>query len=85
MSRNKGNFEYNYPRVIKYLKKNGYEYTEHNFGQHIKIMGDTQMIELWPSRMIYHVLESEGPVRDRDYPRLSFWFDEAELNNLLKG
>lgn len=80
----KGNFDYNYPRVKKYLDDNDIEYQEYSGGQHMKILGETAYVELWPSRMTYHVIQSERPL-DGEYRRLSFYFDKDELEQILNG
>jgi hypothetical protein len=59
MSKRRGNFEHNYPLVIKYLKDNEIEYVEYSGGQHLRIMGDVALVDLWPSRMTYHIVQSE--------------------------
>lgn len=84
MTRAKGNFEHNYPLVIKWLEDNGIEYAEYNGGQQLKILGPVAMIELWPSRMTYHVIASES-VQDTKYRRLSFYFKQGELQEVLNG
>lgn len=84
MAKKGGNFDYNYPLVIKYLQDNGIEYQQYANGQHLKILGDVAYIELWPSRMTYHVIASEGR-DDNRYRRLSLYFDEEELEDALNG
>lgn len=79
----KGNFEYNYPKVIKYLKGKDIEYVEYSGGQHLRIMGATALVDLWPSRMTYHIIQSEKPVRANEYARLSILFDGDALGALL--
>lgn len=86
MARRKGNFDYNYPRVIEYLKRNNIAYEEFAEGQHLKIAGDGAWVELWPSRMTYHILAYTVPPevdKNEGYRRLSFYFKEKELETLL--
>lgn len=83
MSRSKGNFHYNYPVVMKYLKDNDVVYAEYADGQHLRIMGAVSIIDLWPSRMTYHVIKSEKPVRADEYRRLNIYADIKELDKLL--
>lgn len=78
----RGNFDHNYPIIIEWLKKNGLEWSEFSGGQHLKILGITTAIELWPSRMTYHVLTSEHP-ETTEYLRLSWNVDLKELDKLL--
>lgn len=85
MGRRKGNFEYNYPKVIKFLNDNDIEYIEYADGQHLRIMGDVSLVDLWASRMTYHVIQSEETTIANNYARLSFSFQEDELRNLLNG
>jgi hypothetical protein len=85
VSKRRGNFYHNYPLVIKYLTDNKIAYAEYANGQHLKILGDTTIIDLWPSRMTYHIIRSEEPHRPNEYSRLSFSFDELELDRILKG
>jgi len=84
MGRQKGNWEYNHPKVIKYLKDNNVEYYSYSGGQHLKILGDVAYIELWPSRMTYHVIQSEEPA-DTKYRRLNHFVNIEELDAVLHG
>lgn len=84
MSRSKGNFQHNYPRVIEYLKRNDIEYIEFANGQHLRIMGDVSLVDLWPSRMTYHIVESEE-AHDVKYHRLDINFNQKQLDELLNG
>lgn len=83
MARNRGNWDVNYPDVIRYLEANEIPYEEFSDGQHLRIYGAVSQIDLWPSRMTYHVIKSERPVRADEYPRLGFYFDEKKLDTLL--
>lgn len=85
MSKRRGNFEHNYPLTIKYLKDNKIEYIEYAEGQHLRIMGDVSLVDLWPSRMTYHIVESENPYKPSEYSRLDFCFNEAQLERVLNG
>lgn len=81
----KGNWSYNYPKVIKFLEDNGYEYHQcDEHGQHLKVMGATTIIDLWPSRMVYHIIRSEKAHCVNDYPRLSYYFNKDELRKVLE-
>jgi hypothetical protein len=85
MSKRRGNFDHNYPLVINYLKANDIEYIEYAGGQHLRIMGDVALVDLWPSRMTYHIIESEEAHRVNEYKRLSLNFDSKELTKILEG
>jgi len=82
MSRKKGNWHYNYPKLIEYLVTNELDYWESIDHQHFKIFGPTKAIELWPSRMTYHFLQAEEGDNNR-YNRLSINFNEKELETIL--
>lgn len=60
MSKRNSNFQYNYPILINWLRLHGIPYCEYGGGQHLKILGATAAIELWPAQMTFHVLESES-------------------------
>lgn len=80
----KGNFYHNYPKVIKFLEDN--DVTYHQFdaeGQHLRIMGHTAIIDFWPSRMKYHIVESEDAKRT-GYYSLSYYFNEKEFKKLIE-
>jgi hypothetical protein len=83
----RGNFEYNYPKVIKYLKDNDIEFIEYSNGQHLRIMGDVSLVDLWPSRMTYHVIDSENVITSEDsgYSRLDIYFNPEQLGKILNG
>lgn len=85
MSRRRGNFDYNYPKVIAFLDKHDLEYVEYNDGQHLRILSPTKIVDLWPSRMTYHVIASEDVIgsKEGDYSRLNFTFDEHQLAVVL--
>jgi hypothetical protein len=85
MSRRRGNFDHNYPLVIRYLEDNEIEYVEYANGQHLRIMGDVSLVDLWPSRMTYHIVQSEETHRANEYNRLNINFNESELAEILEG
>jgi hypothetical protein len=81
----RGNFERNYPRVIKYLEDHDIDYMEYNGGQHLRILGPVSLVDLWPSRMVYHVIESEIPPDTKYHRPDDELYDEKLLNKLLLG
>ena len=83
MSKRPSNYGYNYPRVIDWLDKNEIEYIEYNGGQHLRILGDVSLVDLWPSRMTYHVVESEEASK-YDYARLDFKFNAEQLETIKR-
>lgn len=84
MSKKHSNFYQNYPKVIKYLKENDIPYQEYNLGYHLKIMGAVRFVELWPSLMKFHIVESEVPT-STSYSQLSPLFNRKEVDKLLNG
>lgn len=85
----KGYFEHNYPHVINYLDSENIEYVEYNGGQQLRILGATRLVDLWPSRMKYHIIASEVPT-STTYSSLGSWFfddddSKKELHDLLNG
>jgi hypothetical protein len=78
----RGNFDHNYPLVIKYLEDHDIPYEEYNAGQHLRIIGPTALVDLWPSRMKYHILQTEN-VDPNAYLQLNISFDEKELERIL--
>lgn len=78
------NFRYNYPRVVRWLKDNDIEFVEYNHGQHLRIFGAVSLVDLWTSRMRYHVIATEG-VDPNKYGTLDYYFNPEQLNVLLNG
>lgn len=73
----------NYPKVVAYLEAHNIPFEAYNGGQHLKIAGPTAQVQLWPSRMTYHIMQSENPTDNNKYGRLSLHFDEHELKEIL--
>lgn len=84
MSR-KGNFYHNAPIIHRFLKDNDIPYQEFAGGQHLRIMGATKLVDLWPSRMTYHVIEAEDVISSEEmgYPKLKFNCDVKQLEELF--
>ena len=78
----KGNFE-NYHRLEKYLADNDIEY-EKLSPHHYRILGNVAIVDVWPSRMTVHVIQTESVDPNR-YFRLSYNFNPKELDNVLNG
>lgn len=79
----KSNYEFNKPRLVKFLRNKGYVYTIlDEYEHHFRIRGDTALVDVWPSRMKYHVVESEYP-DDGRYKDLNYYFSPKELEQLL--
>lgn len=79
----KSNWQHNHPKVTSWLNDNDIEYIEYNAGLHLKILGATAYVELWPSKMTYHIIQSEHPSASNKYGRLSPLFVAHELDDLL--
>jgi hypothetical protein len=87
MAKKKSNFDYNYPRLIKYLEKNGLYYEEFNSGLHLRVYGAIQATDIWPGRMTYHIIRSEEavPTKYEGYNTLDFVFNEEQVDKLLNS
>ncbi len=77
------NLKANVKALLEYCNANSYEVHQFNKYQ-FRVMGDTAMIDVWPSRMKVHVIASEYPEKVNDYRTLSFNLDTSELDELLK-
>lgn len=77
----------NYPKVRQWLTQKGFVWHEFNNGTQFRILGNGVIVDLWPGRMVYHVIESEDVVSSHDsgYPKLDFYFNPKQLNKLLNG
>ena len=78
----KSHFHHNYDKLIKYLSKKNLDYQEYNNGYHFKIIGATTVIDLWPSRMKYHIIYSEKPMKS-GYHQLPMKFKPESLTKIL--
>lgn len=79
------NFEYNRKALLAYCDERGYECHQFDNQYQFRVMGDTAMIDVWPSRMKVHVIASEYPELTNDYRQLSFELSPSELDDLLNG
>lgn len=75
----------NYPKVKQWLQQKGYEFHEFNNGTHLRILGDGRIVDLWPGRMTYHIVEAEDaiPSSQSGWPQLSRDFNPKELAKIL--
>ncbi|HVA10622.1 MAG TPA: hypothetical protein VNG32_00450 [Candidatus Dormibacteraeota bacterium] len=78
----KGNFG-NYAALEKYLADNDIEYEKLSPHQY-RILGDVAIVDVWPSRMTVHVIQTESVDPNR-YFRLSYNFKPSELTKVLGG
>lgn len=78
----KGNFA-NYRALEEYLHKNDIEYEKLSPHQY-RVLGDAAIVDVWPSRMTCHVIQTEAVDPNR-YFRLSYRFNGAELTKVLEG
>lgn len=69
MSKKKPEYlDHNTPILLGICDENGYEY-EKLSKYHYRIMGGTHIIDVWPSRMIYHRVGGESIQAFEDYHR----------------
>jgi hypothetical protein len=73
----------NYTELEHFLKKNNIEYVKINEYQY-RILGDVALVDVWPARMTVHVIATESVDPNR-YFRLSYYFNAAELTDVLNG
>lgn len=77
----KGNPQ-NYGKLEAYLAKNDIEYeklSEH----HYRVLGAGAIVDIWPSRMTIHIIQTEG-VDPNKYFKM--WaFNEKKLTKILDG
>jgi hypothetical protein len=76
----------NQGQFIAWLDRNKIEYVELNHGSQIRVWGATRLVDIWPARMIYHIIESEDviPSHMQGYQHLSPQFHEKEVKELLQ-
>lgn len=67
----------------QWLDDNGIEY-EQLSPHHYRILGEVAIVDVWPSRMTVHVIQTESVDPNR-YFRMSPRFDGDELRRVLLG
>lgn len=84
MSKQPSNFEHNQPLLLELCDKEGYP-IEQLSRYHYRILGGTHIIDIWPSRMVYHRLSGETIKAVEQFYRgeLDFEFNEEQVSNLL--
>lgn len=75
--------EFNVPELLKICDDNGYEY-ERLSKYHYRILAATHIIDVWPSRMVYHRLSGENIDAREDYHRkLDTRLNKNQVTQLL--
>jgi len=73
----------NLPKLVNLCEQNGYEYEKKSIYQY-RIYGATHVIDIYPSRMVYHRLECETIRSVEPYPRvLDERFNKEQVEQLL--
>lgn len=75
----------NYPQLIALCDELGLEYEIlDEFKQHIRIMGVTHVIDIWPARMVHHRVNGETIRSHEPWPRsLDQRFNKQQVTKLL--
>lgn len=73
----------NLPQLINLCEEMGYEYEKKSMYQY-RIYGATHVIDIYPSRMVYHRLQGETIRSHEPYPReLDQQFNRKQVEQLL--
>lgn len=73
----------NLPKLLNLCEKNGYEYEQKSRYQY-RIYGATHVIDIYPSRMVYHRIQGEDIKNFEPYPReLDEQFNYKQVEGLL--
>jgi hypothetical protein len=73
----------NVPQLINLCEEYGYEYEKKSRYQY-RIYAATHVIDIYPSRMVYHRLQGENIKANEPYPReLNPRFDREQVEELL--
>jgi hypothetical protein len=86
MSRKKPSWlDSNVPQLITLCEDEGYEYQELS-KYHYRIMAATHIIDIWPSRMVYHRHAGEVIDAFEPWPRdgLDDRFNKEQVSKLLR-
>lgn len=85
MARKKPEYlDQNIPQIINLCEEKGYEYDRLSRYQY-RIYAATHVIDIYPSRMVYHRLRGEDIKAFEPYPReLSEQFNRKEVEQLLE-
>ena len=85
MSRKKPEWlDENLPKLINLCEENGYEYEKKSKYQY-RIYAATHIIDIYPSRMVYHRLKGEDIKSIETYPRsLDERFNKRQVEELLE-
>ena len=73
----------NLPKLLNLCEEKGYEYEMKSRYQY-RIYGATHIIDIYPSRMVYHRLQGEDIMAFEPYPRiLDEQFNKKQVEELL--
>lgn len=73
----------NLPQLLNLCEEMGYEYEKKSRYQY-RIFGATHIIDIYPSRMVYHRLQGESIKAFEPYPReLEQQFNRKQVEQLL--
>jgi hypothetical protein len=84
MSKKPNFFDSNYKQLLKLCEENGYEIEIINCGSQYRIYGATHVIDIWPSRMVYHRIGGENIKAIEPYSHKLDWkFNIKQVSKLL--
>lgn len=85
MAKRKSNHHINYPALKELLEEMELPYEEFS-KHHFRIMGATHIIDIWPSRMTYHLHAGESIKSQEPYYRgeLDMQFNKEQVIKLLE-
>lgn len=78
-------YNQNLPQLLKLCRDNGYEYEFKDPEEYqVRVYGATHVIDIWPSRMVYHRVKGEVIRSKEDYSRELDWqFNKEQVSKLL--
>lgn len=84
MSKKPSFFDSNYKQLVALCEKEGYEIEEKDPGSQYRVYGATHIIDIWPSRMVYHRVQGETVRSNEPYHHgLKWQFDYKQVSHLL--
>ena len=84
MSKKPSYFNQNLPQLMALCRREGYEIVEIDEGSQYRVYAATHIIDIWPSRMVYHRVSGETIRSNEPYShQLQQEFNENEVAHLL--
>lgn len=84
MSKKPSYFNQNLPQLMALCRREGYEIVEIDPGSQYRVYAATHVIDIWPSRMVYHRISGESIRSNEPYHRCLKWqFDKGQVAHLL--